>query len=245
MLEVFLVKMFSNNRGAIFHWVIFGILVSLGLFFILTTNFSPDTAIKGEWHLNFLHDTVYEAEVDLLELDQNARNFGKSTALQLANNGGFVEDSECGKYEDNQLWNKQENWCLPNVKILVSKLYKQHFLPTTFTEIIFQENNIAGVSGKKTITSSEKYKQTYTYNYNFNVDINYNFDEYVVLEQEARALVNLCAGKENFKDCIEKRPRPTNLELCETISTKQVSFCVLGITKELKDLNYKFALDFS
>lgn len=237
--------MFSR-RGAIFHWVIFGIVAAIGLFFLLTNSFTPSVEVRGKWHLDFLHDTVYAAEVDLLALDQDARDFGQKLALQLAEKGGFVEDSACGIYNIRQLWNKKERWCIVNVKDSVSRLYQQHFLPRDF-EITFADTAVIGKSGRKTIDKSQKYTQNYTYNYDFTVDIGYNFDEYVLLEQDARALVTLCKNSDNLTKCLEKKP--LYWDFCDAdITSTKVAFCVSSLVDTVvndKPLLYQFALDFS
>ncbi|MDP3734672.1 MAG: hypothetical protein Q8R37_05575 [Nanoarchaeota archaeon] len=239
------IEMFST-RGAIFHWIIFGIVAALGLFFLLTNSFAPSLGTRGEWHLDFLYDAVYAAEIDLLALDQDARDFGQDTALQLAQNGGFRGNSSCGQDQQYQLWNDPNQWCIHNVKEIVTTLYQQHFLPRDF-EILFLNNSIAGKSGRKQINASSNYIQMYTYNYDFTVDIGYNFNEYVLLEQEARALVALCRNDDNLSNCLEQKP--SSWTLCEPeISSATVAFCVPSPVDAVVNNNpirYQFALDFS
>lgn len=235
-----------SRRGAIFHWIIFGIVAAIGLFFLLTGSFKPSTEVRGEWHLGFVHDAVYAAEVDLLALDQDARDFGQKLALQLAENGGFREDSTCGKYNEKQLWNDKENWCLVNVKNSISNLYQQHFLPRKF-EITFIDAVVIGKSGRKTIDLSQKYIQNYTYDYDFTVDLSYNFEEYLLLEQDARALVTLCKNSDNLMKCLEKKP--LYWDFCDAdITSTTVAFCFPSLVDAVvngKSLRYQFALDFS
>lgn len=238
--------MTMSRRGAIFHWIIFGIVAAIGLFFLLTGSFTPSTEVRGEWHFNFVHDAVYAAEVDLLALDQDARDFGQELALTLAENGGFREDSTCGKYNEKQLWNDKENWCLLNVKNRVRALYQEHFLPRT-VEITFVDNAVIGKSGRKTIDLSQKYIQNYTYDYDFTVDLGYNFEEYLLLEQDARALVTLCKNSNNLTECLEQKPLYWDFCDAEITSTK-VAFCVSSPVDAVidgKPVKYQFALDFS
>ena len=239
-----------NQKAQIFQYLIPIMFLAMGLFFLLTSSFSPSTEIKGQWHIDFLHDSLYEAEVDLLELDQDARNFCYDMALQVAGNGGFISNSECGTYNNRQKWNREDQWCIQNIKNNLDGLYKEHFLPREFTEIIFTENFIAGKSGKKTIDSSQEYKQTYTYNYDFNVDLNYNFDEYAILEQDARALVTVCKNETDLEACIDnKLDHKQYWELCEdSLLSKEVAFCVrspLNAVIKGTSLIYEFALDFN
>jgi hypothetical protein len=103
-----------NKKGALFHWIVFGILAGLAFFYLTVQTTDLGLSIKGDWHLNFLQNYYLEGEKELIQVDRQAIYAGKSTAFQLAENGGFIDDSNCGNFGGINYWNKESEFCFPD-----------------------------------------------------------------------------------------------------------------------------------
>ncbi|MEK6951142.1 MAG: hypothetical protein AABX13_05460, partial [Nanoarchaeota archaeon] len=207
-----------NKRGTLIHWIIFGVLAALGLFFVLTANANFGTGPKGQWHLTFLTENYLVAEKESLKLNLQAKALGQEIAQELAINGGFKVGSECGVVDGVPLWNFEEKWCLPKPEKGVKELFLEkkrtgglHLELQEIEEVGIQNNDYSslffGKDGKgvqKTIKSSVG---TYSYPITFSIDLGYSFEEYQDLLKEAAALVQDCRNKKSLPECIaEKAP---------------------------------------
>ena len=100
-----------NRKGALFHLIILGAFLALGIF--VTFFISPQLRhyVPGAWQQQFLQQGYFPAEAALLELEVKAREIGEEAVAELAAGGGFINDSPCGVVEGVQLWNKGDQWC--------------------------------------------------------------------------------------------------------------------------------------
>lgn len=249
-----------NKKGALFHWLIFGILAALGFFLLLS--YQPGLGEpKGSWQLNFLTNYFFAAENDLLKIEQFAKYAAWQTALELGEKGGFNRAGPCGYLEGSPLWNQLTDWgrCLPRLpeeaSLLVQEKLKS-FLPENNFKITFSGDNLIGRGEKKSLLSSEPSYIKYTYDTSFRVALGYSFDEYEKVKEEAQSLVLKCRPDKNLKKCLEKE-KPSNWKFKDCLGEKyqeeerKVPFCVESPNKvydvemNLKPVRYKLALDFT
>lgn len=237
-----------NKKGALLHWILFGIVGAIALFYALTANIETNVASKGAWSLSFLENNYYPAQRELLLLQLQAAERGKVVAEELAANGGFDprEESECGSINAAPLWNRADTLCFPN-EVANARQLLQSAMPGF--EFSFEQNFLIGKGAKKSSTSSSG---TYFYREEFVADLGYFFDEYNQIKQEAQTLLAICA--QNTVACLtEKKPAPWHYWSCSNepavpADVTELVFCVESPGKYKindKKVEYSFALDFS
>ena len=228
-----------NKKAAVLHWIFFGILLALATFTIFKGSVQLGT--KGEWHYDFLVDNYLESEKNILEQDIDAKKIGLEIIQELAKGGGFLEENECGVHKQNNLWNNKDNWCFPTIDASLTKISLINF------KELFPDRKIVSFGydgdyyfGKGEMLTLKKEANSYTYQDSFYVDLEYSFDEYLILEQEAKALRNFCQSSSNLKECLEVRG--PHWKYCSgefEAEDRAVAFCVD------KTVTYKLALDFT
>ena len=212
-----------NKKGLFFHLIMFGILLAVGIFLIATKSYTVQQEPAGLWHLDLMAKTLQPAEIDLLELDQKARDAGWEVALLLAKQGGFSENSQCGQIAGRNIWNNEDKWCIPVVKEVASQLVDARIVQK---EITFNEEVMRGVGENKIIEVPGNKIQKYEYLTNAAVDLDYSFDEYAQLEQEARELVKECTDSTELDQCVNEN-KLSHWQLCkEGIISGAAAFCV-------------------
>ena len=249
-----------NKKGALFHWIIFGVLAALGLFLVLTTEIKVKE-LKGDWQLDFLENYYLEAEKDLLKIDQAAKYAGWQAALELGEKGEFIEKSDCGELYGYGIWNELKKWCAVDVETVVLAKVKEKLaksLPDkTYSEIKLKGKDLLGKGEKNSISSTFGKHINYTYNTNFRVNLGFDIEkEYENLILEAMGLASGCRDNKSLEECIkEKRNDGWKLKDCDkeeyNETERKVLFCVeegimvYGGEGNLVPIRHKFALDFT
>jgi len=245
-----------NSKGTLFHWI--GIVVIFALAFAVLSPVEFGVKPKGTWQLDFLHYNFIEGEKQLADTDQLALEVGRETVLSLAKKGGFVNTPSCGSDEGINHWNKEQDFCFLNVDESVStefnSLYKKYDTDANFI-ISRQGKELIGKTGKE-IVLGQKNPLYYALNSGFRANLDYNFDEYFLLQDEAKKLVNECKSAENLQDCLDKvRPSYWRFGSCEqeqfAAKGQKVHFCVESPGKyaifekgKFVPVQYKLGLDF-
>jgi hypothetical protein len=228
---------FKGKKGLFQHLIVVGVLIAIGVFLATTKSYTIQQEPVGEWHANFIANTLHKAEVDLLGLDQIARNSGWDVALLLAKNGGFSSKSECGVVAGRNVWNLDYKWCLPEVRKVASDL----------VDAKIEQNNIVFNGELLLADGVNKVVETkngrYEYKTNIAVDLDYSFDEYAVLEQQARKLVKDCKRDNDLSKCIGDN---SNWDLCNSgVIGKVGVFCVASdYVIKGNSVVYEFGLSF-
>ncbi len=238
-----------NKKAAVFHWIIFGVLVALGIFFVYLQAVDI-TPAKGQWPLQFMEQNYLPAEKELLHRDVIARDIGRGVLQTMATLGGFKELSpRCGVLGTINQWNDGDQFCFPeaqkNAVELAQKALKN--LSGNFSEISFSGNYFSAKGPKLTMNSSFA---SYTYDASFNVNLSYDINDYEKLKVEALNLLSSCKAEKDVAKCVkEKKPADWLLGKCGAewkSSGKVIPFCVVVYGKEnLVPLRYQFALDFA
>ncbi len=243
-----------NRKGGILHWGVLLIMAGLIVFLALSTKGSVTSGVKGEWVVAFLKEGYFEAQKVLLKNDIVAKNVGQEIAVDLAANGGFPPEtsSECGRSKGRNFWNKEEQWCLPDVKNAVITQAKEKLASRlagkTFTDIGYSGTFFFGKGSAETIKTSSG---TYTFENGFSADLDYSFTEYDQLTAEAQRLVKACRNKRNLQECANgARDVGWKYASCdeeEFLSEgRRIPFCVLSSATQLPPLVlYLFTLDFT
>jgi len=195
-----------NKHGALFHWIVFGVLASIGMFFIYTYGTGISQELKSPWQLGMVN-LLYQSEVDLLQLDAQARGVGWETIALLAETGGFVGNSPCGQGKGVKMWNDGDQWCFPEIKKNAETLFWQKFGELnkhSFSPLTIDGSRISADGKTKTIKENVAYLREYTYSYAFNVNLGYSFDEYNQIFGEARKLIDSCRNQRDLPACFKK-----------------------------------------
>lgn len=149
--------MIHSKKGALFHWIIFGILAALGVFFLMIQNTDVGVTAKGDWQLNFLRHYYLQGEQELLATDQAALHLGQTMIPLLAEKAGMVGDSPCGIIEGVQYWNKGTQFCFPeitaNLNSLFTTLSLGAFGEMNHYVISYEGQELIGITEKKIIIS--------------------------------------------------------------------------------------------
>ncbi len=245
-----------NSKGALFHWI--GIVVIFALAFAVLAPVEFGVKPKGTWQLDFLHYNFVEAEKQLTDADQIALEVGRDIVLSLAEKGGFVPAPSCGSEEGVTYWNKGQDFCFLNVDESVNaefnSLYKKYDKTASFT-VSRQGKELVGKTSKE-ILLGQKGAPYYSLNSGFRANLDYNFDEYFLLQDQAKKMVSECKAASNLQDCIDKvKPSYWKFTSCENeqfaAKGQKVQFCVESPGKytifengNFVPVQYKLGLDF-
>ena len=115
--------MIHSKKGALFHWIIFGILAALGVFLFMVQTTDVGVTTKGDWQLTFLRNYYLQGEQELLTTDQAALQLGYTMIPLLAKKAGFVQDSPCEIIDGVQYWNKGAEFCFPEITTHLNSLF--------------------------------------------------------------------------------------------------------------------------
>ncbi len=236
-----------NQKAQIFHWTVIGLLVAIGIFFMMRTEVAPDIAARGEWQKNFILNNYGAAEAQRIGIEARAAIAGKEALQELAQKGGFLAaDTHCGEVQGVALWNKQEGWCTSSVEQaavslaeqkLIAAIPERRFSAIKFDGTFFSAQSPTG----EIITSYGKY----LFDTGFVVDVGSSLDEYTALHQTSIHLVNTCRNQRDMNGCIQHNmPEGWQRGSCagESVSAgRQQLFCSTSSSGG----KYTFALDFT
>ncbi len=255
---------FPGKKGDLFHWIIFGILAALGVFFSLMQNTDVGVTTKGDWQLSFLQNYYLPGEQELIATDQAALGLGKEMIPLLAEKAGFVEDSPCETLEGVQYWNKKEQFCFPDIEDSLNTLFATlspgYFGETRNYIISFDGQELVGKAEQKITVESSGEKQGrialyYIYPH-FRVDTGYDFWEYQKVQDEAVQLLYSCREEQDLQACLaSKKKESWKFSDCAQEEFKEqerrVPFCVMSqytlfnTVGENVPVAYLVGLDFS
>ena len=258
----------NSKKGALFHWIIFGVLAAMGAFALIMYNSETAVTVKGTWQLDFLDHYYLEGEKSLASFDLVALQVGRKAILSLAKKGGFADTPSCGSYGEVIYWNKGKNFCFLNVdKELTAEfnsLYAGYDPDWTYSlsrqgeEVLGKtEKDLIIGQGKKYDLLFPKRSQQYMLKPHFKIDLDYSFDEYFLLQDQAKKLIDECKSADNLQDCLEKiKPSHWKFSSCEdekfVEQERRVVFCAESPSQYVVHENgkpipvqYKLGLDFS
>ena len=210
-----------NKKGTVLHWIIFGILVALAVFFVMSKTGIIKQEPKAYWSLHFLKNNYLEAEKILLSYESIERIIAKDTIQELAQNGGLqkTEISNCGTLQNINLWNNNNQWCMPdapkNFSTSATAQLNTKLPQLKFTNLQFNKNTFSAKAPKQPLHTlllkqhNFPSDQTYFYDPSFAIELSYSLDEYTQLQSEAKLLVEKCRNTQEFLTCIEQA-KPTH-----------------------------------
>ncbi len=237
-----------NKKGTVIHWIVFGIVLAVGLFFSLFIKFDTGGKIKGEWQMDFLQNNVLPTEAKLAGIDAAARKVAVKTAKELALDGGFKEASPCGQFNKVNRWNVVDRWCLPEVEqnfISMAEEKLSGVLPILKSlKIKVAGGRLRGEAEKVVVLSKDA---KYVYDPSFVVDIGSSLQEYQKVQREARSLVDGCRNRRDLATCVREKEEHWKYISCtdeQPIPNEQglLSFCVESGSK---GIGYNITLDFT
>ncbi len=255
-----------DQKGAIIHWIIFGVLAAFALFFLASRASQTTLPMKGAWSIDFVQDLYLPAELRLLKIDAVAKNVGSELAIELAQHGGFAAgiDSPCGRIRDANAWNSEAQWCIPDVSATLAQravaMLSSRLEGKAFNAVQSKGTFFLGKSNAEQIKNPQS---LYTFNTGFAVDMGYAFEEHAQLHAEAKQMVELCRDERDLAAClIERKPEHWKYGTCALpdvtlpLETRRIPFCVdspgkyrVSISPDLSplfwDVQYAIALDFT
>ncbi len=249
-----------NKKATLIHWIILGVLIALGVFFLASKWSNVGIEVKGQWQLDFLEQNYLEAKKEQLKTVIIAKEIISEMALKLSSQGGFITDSPCGKSSDFNLWNKPGEYCFPdlqkNVAELADRKFKEKLHQKQFSEFRFK-NNFFLARGKDQSMISKV--GTYQYNSDLALNFGYSFEEYDPLKSQAQSLVESCKNQKELFSCLDQQKQTYwHYSSCEkeqkpSSAERTISFCIespnLGKVKvgnnPKKIVQYHLALDFT
>ena len=252
-----------NHKGAVFHWVIFGLLLALGTFFFFF-QIGIQVPVKGNWQLHFLNEVYFKAEEDLLRTEQILRWAGWEALSDVFQSSSMTQATTCSPVVPYPLWNKGEQWCLPPAKEVfiqkVTKLIHQDMPQYEFSELNLRGKTLVVKAKPAVLVSKDPYFARYSYDTSASVDIGYDFVEYGQITSEAQQLVQQCSSARDFESCVQqflltkshwKSGACSGEESLLSAQPRAQSFCVeslssvFGSSGQLVPLRYQFSLDFT
>ncbi|MEK6900177.1 MAG: hypothetical protein AABX05_03565 [Nanoarchaeota archaeon] len=248
-----------SKKGALFHWIVFGLLLAVGSFALMSYTSQIGMQTKGEWQISFLRDYYQGAEKQLLQVQQTALLAGGDMAIMLSQQAGFSKESPCGSYDGVQYWNNEKKFCFLNVDEEINAAFKDIFVMKYGGDEYYLvsrqgEELIGSATGDIVVYNGLVTK--YTVKPHFRVDMNYNFDDYFLLQNEAHAIVEKCKWQEKLEECItEMKPANWRFNDCDEDKYREedrkVVFCAespgeYSLFDGEKDVpvRYRFGLDF-
>lgn len=255
-----------NKKGLVLHWIAFGILAAIGLFFLLTVDVTENVKTKGLWQVSYLR-AFQEAELDLLSVDISAKISAKEAA-DLALDELVSKDLGCGMLDGVSLWNNQDGFCGLRMNDLFLEKFNEMMKNRTgisYHGVYLSDGRIIGIAdSEKAITSAtdlipkERRRQGFYQGYNaylirpFYLRYQYNpafdipesniFSTFRKLEKEATQLVRACSGNNDLQRClINNKQANWKFSSCDTESfpgnvERRIIFCIDGL---------KLGLDFT
>ncbi len=188
-----------NKKGALFHWIVLGLLLATGLFFMNFGEVNKD-AIKGEWQISFLNNVFLPAEHNLLSNDDQIRIISQQTLLDLGAKG-------CGE-EIYPLWDDKD--CLDSVKAddvfsaEIKKRLSQTFPERSYHDIEVKKNQVSGEGNRGEVINKKGFFANYSYDTDFSVDLGYDFDEFRQVLFDSEEIVSKCKNSPNMEGCLNK-----------------------------------------
>ena len=250
-----------NKKASIFGWGVPVFIIAFIIFIFMTSN-QISGQVKGQWETDFLQDSYLPAKQTLLKNNIVAKNIGAEIVWELANDGGFSKESECGKIFGKNLWNKEEQECFPPINTnsmgkAQEKLSRRNmpFIDVSFIDVSFFSTFFVGQSNVLPFKSKHG---IYYHQNTFMVILEYSFEEYTLLIEQAQSLLSTCRDASDLKECLDLNKEDYwEYNLCDSTSEyteadRKVAFCVVspniyvvqnGIKKEV--VTYHFALDFT
>jgi len=251
-----------NKRGAVFHWIVFGIIGALGLFLYLAYNAPGLQTVRGTWSQGLLYDGFFPAELHLLEQDVKLQHLFRETAQEIALSGGFLSSSPCGKIENKNIWDDGEildDGCFPDIlnefqqlfvlRLRLSEKYSQY----SFSEINFKDNYLVGKRAYS-FQPSQLNKMppssvlSYSIPAGFSFDASSYIDAYTNVAEQAKALLRECRNQKELSACLPLKFKDlpklhdascTSQPVVDPIARTLVTCVQEGI------FQFQFALDFT
>ncbi len=242
-----------NKRGAILHWIFFGVLLAIGIFLFAGKSGYVTAGPKAAWQLDFLQHNYLEAEKEILKTTIIGRQVGVDLAQELAQHGGFKKNEApaCGAVDSINLWNRGQQNCFPDVDKAISELAAAKLesqMPGKIFEVGYSNTFFYGKGPEQTIRT--QYAR-YTFDNSFYVNLGYSFSEYNQIKQEAQFLLLQCSEKVAL--CVsEKKPAHWHYLSCTSEAVipadiTEMVFCVespQGYKINGEVVEYYFGLDF-
>ena len=211
-----------DKKGALFHWIILGILVAVGTFFVWSSATSSAFLVKGLWHTDFLQETVVEQQKEQVLTDLIARRTAQEALLDYTNSGGILERNECSVAEPFPLWNTKDMWCLPNIQEDFVTDYSQKLGQTVlgqFSNILLKGSTVRAGGEEIQFQRDKPFYIEYSPKIGLSIDTGYSTAEFDLITAGAQDLVKKCQNRKDLENCIsafELNHNNWNRNICDS-----------------------------
>ena len=118
----------KSKKGTVVYWtVVFGILVALTVYLLLTPRVVETKGYKGEIPVSLVKASQI-AETKMIYFDLAAKYSAEKAVLALAEMGGFYYMSPCGAVKEHNLWNNETATCIYPKDKIIEEAQKNFFL---------------------------------------------------------------------------------------------------------------------
>ena len=256
--------MMWDKKGRVLHWAMAGILLVLAGFALISFDAEDQAGLKADLAYTYLEGYSFATEKHLDFRSGIIRDEALDLVLELASVGGTYQDT-CGDFEGFNLWNEGSTLCLSSAGEIFLNEVKKTSEDRFAKKQISASSYTYSLEGEHLILKSNVPFRTevgnsyYEIPNHFAIDLEYSFDEYTIVENEAKLLLAKCSNRLDLRHCLDEEKddrweyadclNPTFIE-----DKRKVAFCVES-PSEAKvydtnfgifiDVNYELALDFT
>jgi hypothetical protein len=216
----------------LYYPIIMGFVIGLAYFYVnsLMSESEGQTNYVGEIALNYLK-TDKESIPILNYIEDSAEQSSYQSIYDLALNGGFYTESECGSYQQTNLWISETKDCYPKVNKTITSFLNEHLnnylainedtsqFINNYDFLLKQEENklrIMGIATLPTIIpitikekinkkSVEKQIGNYSIKPSFEHIVDYNLNDYNTIKETIMEIASTCEKEADINKCVEQK----------------------------------------
>lgn len=219
-----------NKKAMILYYpILIGFVVGLAVFYVnsIRSDLPGETTFAGEVALNQIK-AAKEAQGSITYIREAAKQAVQQSVYDLGLNGGFYSRSECGSYQEYNLWTSETNTCYPDIKKNLYLFLKDNLnyhlkinektsrFKDNYDFLIKQGDNKLTVLGIPTIPiqipisirSGERFRReigNYSIRPSFEHSFEYTFEDYETIKQNANEIALICEKEADVQKCVEQK----------------------------------------
>ncbi|MBI2666429.1 hypothetical protein HYX13_02340 [Candidatus Woesearchaeota archaeon] len=233
-----------NKRGAVFHWIVFGIIGALGIFLFFASQAPGLQTVKGTWQQGLLYDGFFPAEAELLEQDVRLQHLFRETAQEVTASGAFLSSSgsPCGEIESKNIWDDRQGGCFPDILQTFQQSFalrlEEKYPQYVFSEMRWDGQSLIGKSRLSFIPSQlNKLPKSSVLEYStpagFSLDASSLIEAYTTVSSEARTLLQKCRNERDATACITAEITETPEKSAEKLNLPHWKYASCSEEKEI------------
>ena len=216
----------------LYYPIIMGFVIGLAFFYVnsLMSESQGQTNYVGEIALNYLK-TEKSIKPILSYIEDSAEQASYQSFYDLALNGGFYTESECGSYQQTNLWISETKDCYPEVNKTITSFLNEHLnnylainedtsqFINNYDFLLKQEENKLRIMGIATLPiiipitikeeinkkSVEKQIGNYSIKPSFEHIVDYNLNDYNTIKETIMEIASTCEKEADINKCVEQK----------------------------------------